>query len=816
MSNVLNSIIANQPINSPIKARKPVYTIDTEGKIKPLEDRGRLLPSRIFGSPIEYVKDLKKDVVSIGRAATGKANDHELGRINDLAMKLGSIGLASYLFVKNPLKLNKAMEFIGAGTFFGAMALWPKLAIQAPLKARTGVDIHQKYIDSQGRKKMLFQDPQYVLTDLYSREDLDKLGKKLGVNENLPDRDNFIKKRAQKTALQGNTLWMLTAGFATPTMSALMCNVAEKPLQRFVLTPAELKKTEADLAKIGGEATASAAKKIKASVTALENVINQNSDELMNEGMIKKLANKISRNVHSASFRDVVAEELTQMKMPVVIDESFVRNALNGKIADDLIDSLADSQRTLLNEAIENGSFSGIAKVLGSTFTGKKHEKMQFISDIQKTLMTAKKRAEIPTVSQVADKIRELSSLTNNFVKDKIILDDYVSARVGDKGGTYIAEQWGRVGRRLMTSFKNAKLAVNPDEKNLMTMLNLTSKELRALSDGNMKIITDKLTRIAGDEKAYARTIRTLMDLINDYNDITGSDFTSVVAEKADGIYSSASRKMMESGFDKVSQKLAAEAKAGTIGNFVNANTRTRALGAKSSLYRLVQTLDVFKRIENNTLKTQLATALSEVGKTSNDAEITKLVKACKNLMLKATTTDYVEKLKSAGFNLTQKEYDAVMEVLFGQHSENTIKAALNTAMEMEQQQRIKAPSFIRKALSDERITGMLDGLQAYKNEFMQKVACWENGMVPELARCTVKGVKTKSPDAIERNALVGKPIRNMIQDYAKQAYNSNKWLKIFGGTMLGLTVVTLTAGLFIGRKSEVEKKVEAEGKVNG
>ena len=79
-----------------------------------------------------------------------------------------------------------------------------------------------------------------------------------------------------------------------------------------------------------------------------------------------------------------------------------------------------------------------------------------------------------------------------------------------------------------------------------------------------------------------------------------------------------------------------------------------------------------------------------------------------------------------------------------------------------------------------------------------------------------MNGVKTKSADAIERNALVGKPIKNMIQDYAKQAYNSNKWLKIFGGTMIGLTAVTLTAGLFLGRKSEVEKKVEAEGRLNG
>ena len=122
MANLLNAIIANQSLNKPNQQVRPSsFTFDTKGKIKPLEDKAVLLPSRIFGSPIEYAKDFKKDIVSIGKAAKGKANDHELGRINDLAMKLGSLGLASYLFVKNPLKLSKAMEFVGFGTF---LLLW--------------------------------------------------------------------------------------------------------------------------------------------------------------------------------------------------------------------------------------------------------------------------------------------------------------------------------------------------------------------------------------------------------------------------------------------------------------------------------------------------------------------------------------------------------------------------------------------------------------------------------------------------------------------------------------------------------------------
>ena len=43
-------------------------------------------------------------------------------------------GMAQGDVLNDPFKLGKAMEFIGAGTFFASMALWPKLAIQLPLK----------------------------------------------------------------------------------------------------------------------------------------------------------------------------------------------------------------------------------------------------------------------------------------------------------------------------------------------------------------------------------------------------------------------------------------------------------------------------------------------------------------------------------------------------------------------------------------------------------------------------------------------------------------------------------------------------------
>lgn len=320
MSNLLNSILINQSSKPVNQVNTPAFTFDADGKVKPLSHKGTLLPSKLFASPKEYAHDLKQDILNIGKAAKGKANDYELGRINDVAMKLGSLGLASYLFIKNPLKLDKAMQFIGFGTFFGGMALWPKLTIQAPLKARTGVDIHQKYIDSQGRKKMLHQDPQYDLTDLYSREDLDLMGEKLKVDENLPDRDNFIKQRAKKTAVQGNTLWMMSA-FTTPLISALACCGLEKPVSELI---EKVNLTSSSFKLKNGAGPVDKIKKYFAE-KSLQKFLSNNAGKKTEE-LIPELTRRLTKTVSpvkSAELNSAIEQELKEMskKLPDLSEE---------------------------------------------------------------------------------------------------------------------------------------------------------------------------------------------------------------------------------------------------------------------------------------------------------------------------------------------------------------------------------------------------------------------------------------------------------------------------------------------------------------
>ena len=70
--------------------------------VAPQQNRAFLLKSRNpVSSFIISTADVGKDIVELGKAlVTGKSNDNQLGRFNDLGMKLGSLGIASYLFTR--------------------------------------------------------------------------------------------------------------------------------------------------------------------------------------------------------------------------------------------------------------------------------------------------------------------------------------------------------------------------------------------------------------------------------------------------------------------------------------------------------------------------------------------------------------------------------------------------------------------------------------------------------------------------------------------------------------------------------------------
>ena len=742
MANVLNNIITSKPINNPSMQAKPAYTIDTTGKIKPLEDKAKLLPSRIFGSPIEYAKDIKKDVLNIGKAVKGKANDHELGRINDLAMKVGAGALAAYLFVKNPFKLGKAMEIIGAGSFFASMALWPKLAIQAPLKARTGVDIHQKYIDSQGRKKMLHQDPQYDLTDLYSRQDLDKMGKKLKVDENLPDRDRFIKQRAKKTAVQGNTLWMMTAGLATPLASAMMCNVLEEPVSKGIekanllltknlLDNEKLKQSLADQTSKRDIAFISKFCKDHAGKTLSEDMINQLSKR-MTKGLPEEITTALKQEIKKIGTPEVTADTIDTILKGCGVGEDVITHILKTDKENFIPTIVSGNKRDMIK-------FAKFIKENGGNSTN--------LNEILQTI----KQSSV-SVDKIEEPLKELGGILGEARTKGGFISRFIQERVGDQQNSHIANQWGRATKKFIKS------------------LGLSDKEIKELAKGDFSKFEEKLSALANNNTKFGDFEKNFLGMIDEYDKVTGEKFLETITTETHSLFSETGTKLKNANFETFANAFNKTEKGSAAHNLIS-RAADRAKGAKSSFFRMFQAVDARKGdVLKNSLK---ASGIA-------DDRIEQLVEVCKNVSLNATTTDFVEKLKSCGFELTNNEFKAVSKALFEKADDTDVRK----------------------------------GFTQYCKEFIGKVINADNGIVTENARCHLGG--TTKPMYEEMNTLVGSTIKKTIQDTAKNITNSRKWLKISGIGLAVVTAATLIATLAIGRKGKTEKQVEESNKVNG
>ena len=227
-----------QPNIEPQKTYRDATTpIKTDSLVHPLPAEGHLVHDRLLSIPKFWLKDIAYDIRCVKNGLKGTAKDHETGRLNDVGLKLGGLGIATYLASRTTNPKMRVMEYAGLGTFLASMSLYPMIAINGPSRLVQGFDIGKEYIDDQGRKKSVFQDGNYIPYDLYkgefAGEDLEIIGDRMGIPRGIKNRDELTKEQMRKIAIQNNTLWMLSAGFATPVMTALICCGLEQ-----ILSPA--------------------------------------------------------------------------------------------------------------------------------------------------------------------------------------------------------------------------------------------------------------------------------------------------------------------------------------------------------------------------------------------------------------------------------------------------------------------------------------------------------------------------------------------------------------------------------------------------
>lgn len=885
MADLLNNILSQTTSQLPqTYAANVQIDLNTDNKIKPLHGKGRLLPSRIIGSPVEYVKDLGKDIVSIKNGAKGKANDHELGRMNDLAMKAGSLALAAYLFVKNPLKLSKTMEFVGFGSFFASMALWPKLFIQAPLKARTGIDIHQKYEDSFGRKKTLLQDPQYFPSDLVPQDYLDKIADKNGIPKDIPNRNEVTTRMIQKTGVQGNTLWMMTAGFATPLMSALSCSAAEKAIGK-VQAQHALKSTETKmgdlLAKLSNNIAPEQLNLDNYAVTnksaqkQLQNFFaNLSDDAKVTPKLLKELTDIL--NIDSTSvMSDSIGKELSSLLKPAEqkVDGSFIKNLFNNnpvifkknKISFEAVQELIAKKGPDFKVGKEGISelAQEIAKLAGGgSLSDIKVKKIQ--TQIASALNTGIETASAPNIKSLEKPASKILSLLDNFQSQRKVIDQYVDTRVGDKSGTFIANQWAKVND---TFFK---------------AIGITDKDLAKAKAGGQEtidLVSKKLTALAKDETKYKAAMEKLTKAVAEYDEtLNPKTFVNTAANAMDSVINQSAKEFKAHGFNNIVDSLIGKNFEQGLQSAVDGSLKStsryfmeeRVMGARASFYRMIQTMDLFKKLEDGTFESQVKMlqgqiegadfegvqkafskfvksmdAMNNPGKANwlltnikkpltDDkaikdlyalfdkelkevpAEVAKQVKdaatqyvdgklklgknaqfesifeifqnnpklkegftkeaieKCKKTLLEYKITDHTEKLNNVGY----RTYNGIMNLLYQTDLDEATSSVINSKSKT-----------------------LMEGLESYRKEFVNKIGNWQYWYKPNH---TVTGL-TNSLDGTRRHCLIGSTIQDMVKKHADGAFNTNVWLKRFGGMALGLVGVTLIAQQFFGKMKKEE-----------
>jgi len=322
--------------------------------IKPIQAKGHLVNDTFLDAPAVMAKDIMYDVKSLRCGLKGDSNDHQLGKINDLGMKAGGLAVAAYLFTKRPTPSTKWMEVVGFGTFFASMALWPKIALQAPARLIHGFNIQQKYVDANGRKKDFYQDPQFIPWDLYTDKQINKIGNRLNVPKNIPNRREFIQDKMKKIALQNNTMWMLTAGFATPVMAALLCNLTEKIVlkKQNEWNRAKVDKMVEGLDQPNGtnEFVEKQKQEFKADKQAFEKIYESNKGKPLDETIIREISKTISPNMGSIS-REHLAKDLEKILL-----------SSDGLINDKTLDTIINNINENIDNSFSEGTIADIYK----------------------------------------------------------------------------------------------------------------------------------------------------------------------------------------------------------------------------------------------------------------------------------------------------------------------------------------------------------------------------------------------------------------------------------------------------------------------
>lgn len=803
-------------------AQKPKPDFDIERElnnrtfIKPLPSKGRLLNGNIFNAPAIMVKDAVYDVKAFKHAMQGNANDHELGKLNDVGLKLGGLAIAGYLFTKKQTPVTKGMEFVGLGSFLASMAIWPKLAIQLPAYLIHGVNVQKQYEDSFGRKKSFYQDPQFIPWDLYSDKEIDKMGNRLRVPKDIPNRRDAIQEKMKKIAIQNNTLWMLTAGFATPVMSALICNQTEPYLAKW-LNNRKNKKADLILTNLDEHS-----KKYDThnATNNIENQIKLHAGKPITEEVINSVADAFDGmdSVTAESFKADLRELMTSNTHTISKDSTKaisknLKDIFKGKpISKDAVDAIIPNENNMFNIFKENNFIKTDAddkalkaisdKILLAvkknveTYNQNRPEAEQLDFEYIKKLIRSHKVNEHPIKSvlnnstsatfsqEIQANLRNIAKAFDAFNAKTNALNEYAVTKVGSAPETVIANYWNNISKDLLTT-----LGISPKEiEKVRFDRNLTGELLR-----------NKIESIVSDDATYKKVMKDLVAKVASLDsEIKPSDITTY-NEKVDTLFNEFGEFLKDKQFSSTAKAIAGvnnNDNVGTLKNIQKSFVSERLSGVKSSFYRLINTLDFYRRIAKNVNSIDI---LKQYPREVRE----ELIELCKIITLQGHSSDNATK-----FYMLRNPHpsDDMSDIVVKNGKiENKYfgKGAVNTTTDIPNDK-----FFYQRAMQlmfgdkmDKETTEILEGSIIKPNvteyrENVVKIIGGENYFAKPRHRIS----PVNDAGSEFKFLLTGIAPDELFFKAGQQAFNTRKWLKIFGafgGVLLGVTVL---AQFFFGK----------------
>lgn len=778
--------------------------IKTQQYIKPQGAKGKLVSSSIFPN----VKDTKYNFNALKHGLTGKANDHELGKLNDVGMKVGALALAGYLATQKATPKTKLMEFVGLATFFGAMKLWPKLAIGAPAKAIHGFDPTQEYEDSFGRKKPFFQDAQYQPWDVYSNEQLQKIGDKMGVDKNAQDRNDLTKSNMTKIATKNNTLWMITAGIASAVFSALACNKAEKVIDP-ALDKVNNEKADKLLQNFDTEAQKRMTSASKDMQKDLDKIFEENKGKTVDNKLIEKISGRLAKGLDPVT-EEGVKEDMQNILMngKSLVNEGLAEKISNGskkvlaqKFSEEQVAKIVPSKEEIVKHFNDNQMMGrevnedeamNVRSSVSQLFLAKAKEQgmsTEKLKTIKKGVALVADKALKSNSASVLDenamkKVSEIGKAMSELQAKDSVLDDYAQAKVADKPETVIANYWNKTSTSIVKS------------------LGIDFKEMEKVRNNRQLVqglVRNKMEEVTSDDAKYQKAIGEMANNIAELDKKIKPEDTRKYVDLVGKTYDDAASNLYNQGMEATANKLTALSVGGkgSLKRVKQVYFEERVAGVKNSFSRMINTMDVYRRISKG-----------EVPKDGSAREVKEaMLELVKQTTLQGHSSDHSIKFY---FNRSQDNSTNVdrsdVEIKDGKVVNKYFKEGKGVDVPEDYGFYQKAMNFMYNSPMDKdtveaiKKAGIEKDVNKYNSEVYNKI-----GSADYFTKPNHKTTGDQGASSEYKFLLLGVAPDEMMTKTVQQSYNSQKWGKTFGTVGAVLTGLTVAAQFLFGKGKAVK-----------